>query len=287
MLLVICFYSAYVEFNGKGFIRDMKFFLGRKLLLPVLTASLLISGCTVTETYSRFTEKKDVEKNLDFRIKAAFLHLQRGHTEPAKQKATDVLKIKADHPQALAALALALEKEGEPEEAEKYYQQSVQADPGYTKGKELYGAFLFSRGRYQAAMAQFELAVKDKLYDNLAAANLNLGLCAIRLGLTERARTAFEKSVTINPKQTKPYIQLAKISYQQQELKFAARYFRSYERNLGSVQKYTSRSLMLGYRIQKGMNRSDQAARYVQLLAKLYPNSPEYSEILKMNAVKN
>jgi len=257
-------------------------------LVGVMTMVMsLFTGCTVVETHSRFTEKKDLEKNLDFRVKAAFLHLQRGHTEPAKQKATEVLELKPNHPEALAALALALEKEGEPEEAERYYKQSVSADPKYTRGKELYGAFLFSLGRYEEAMAQFELAVKDKLYDNLAAANLNLGLCAMRLDKVERARSAFEKSIRINSKQTKPYVQLARISYDGQEYRVAARYFRNYEKNLGAVQNYTPRTLLLGYRIQKAVNRDEQATRYIQLLAKLYPNSPEYAEILKVNTIKH
>ncbi|GLQ32049.1 type IV pilus biogenesis/stability protein PilW [Litoribrevibacter albus] len=254
------------------------------LMLGLIT---LFSGCTVVETHSRFTEKKDLEKNLDFRVKAAFLHLQRGHTEPAKLKATEVLEIRPNHAPALAALALALEKEGEPGEAEKYYKQSIKSDPKYTRGKELYGVFLFSSGRFEEALSQFEKVVDDKLYENLAAANLNLGLCALRLKKIERAESAFEKSVVINPKQTKPYVHLARINYDRQDYRFATRYFRNYEKNLGSVNNYTPRTLALGYRIQKGANRNELATRYVQLLEKLYPNSQEYAEILKLNAFQN
>ncbi|MFC3150229.1 type IV pilus biogenesis/stability protein PilW [Litoribrevibacter euphylliae] len=260
----------------------------RTLVFGVLLGLIaLVSGCTVVETHSRFTEKKDIEKNIDFRVKAAFLHLQRGHTEPAKLKATEVLQIQPNHAPAMSALALALDKEGEPVEAEKYYKNAIKTDPKYTRGKELYGVFLYSKGRYDEALSQFEKVVDDKLYENLAAANLNLGLCALKLKKTDRARSAFEKSSVINPKQTKPYIHLARISYAEQDYRFAARYFRNYERNLGSVNNYTPRTLLLGYQIQKGAKRNELAARYVQLLAKLYPNSPEYSEVLKQNAFQN
>lgn len=247
----------------------------------------LVSGCTVVETHSRFTEKKDLAKNIDFRVKAAFLHLQRGHTEPAKLKATEVLNIQPNHAPAMSALALALDKEGEPEEAERYYKKAIKTDPKYTRGKELYGVFLYSKGRFEEALGQFESVVDDKLYDNLAAANLNLGLCALKVKKMERARSAFEKSVVINPKQTKPYIHLARISFSEKDYRFATRYYRNYEKNLGSVNNYTPRTLLLGYQIQKGAKRNELAARYVQLLAKLYPNSPEYAEVLKQNAFQN
>jgi type IV pilus assembly protein PilF len=261
---------------------------GRSYILGLLFGLMTVfSGCTVVETHSRFTEKKDEDKNIEYRVKAAFLHLQRGHTEPAKLKATEVLEIRPNHAPAMAALALALDKEGEPGEAEKYYKGAIKSDPKYTRGKELYGVFLYTKGRYEEALAQFELVVNDKLYENLAAANMNLGLCALRMNKTERAEAAFEKSVVINPKQTKPYIHLARINYEKEDYRFAARYFRNYEKNLGSVNNYTPRTLALGYRIQKGANRNELATRYVQLLEKLYPNSQEYSEILKLNAFQN
>ncbi|GAA3911524.1 type IV pilus biogenesis/stability protein PilW [Litoribacillus peritrichatus] len=270
--------------------RELKSNLKKRSLtrfLILIVAFTFLSGCTVVETYSRFTDKKDPEKSIEYHVKAAFLHLQHGHTEPAKQKLNEVLNERPNHPAALAGMALALEREGEPEDAESYYRRSIKADPGYTRGKELFGAFLFSRGRYQEALNQFEEVTRDKLYENLAVANLNLGLCAIRLGQKELARESFEKSVTINSKQTKPYIQLAKLSYEEQDYRFASRYYRVYEKNLGAVQNYTPASLMLGYRIEKGAKRDDIANRYILLLAKLYPNSSEYAAYLKTQSKTN
>ncbi len=247
----------------------------------------LASGCTVIETYTRFSDTKDPEKSAEYHVKAAFLHLQRGHTEPAKQKLNKVLETNPNNPAALAGMALSLEREGEPEEAESFYRRSLKADSNYTRGRELYGAFLFSNGRYQDAFDEFEFVTKDKLYENLAAANLNLGLCAVRLGKKDQARQAFEKSIRINSNQSKSYIQLARLSYEENDYRFASRYFRSYEKHLGSVQNYTPRALMLGYNIETGAKRANNAKRYISLLSQLYPNSAEYAKFKKTRSMNN
>ena len=264
--------------------------LNMKTRLRALSVGLLVtmlSACTVVETNSRLTQKKDLDKAFDYHVQVAFVHLQKGNTEPAKQKLNYVLEREPNNAAALAGMALALEKEGEPEEADSYYRRSIAADSSYTRGKELYGAFLFSQGEYQGALNQFEFVVKDKLYENLSVANLNLGLCALRLDQTEKARQAFEKSVAINSKQTQAYLQLAKISFEEQDFRFAVRYFRNYERNLGAVTNYTPRSLFMGYQISEGAKQKNQAKRYTQLLKKLYPNSPEYALYLKIQSQLN
>ncbi|WP_081136580.1 type IV pilus biogenesis/stability protein PilW [Halomonas sp. BC2] len=192
-----------------GHRRCFSFF--RVPMLSVLAGSLLLAGCaTSTPTFN--------ESNPDAADAYAQLgvaYLERDNLPRALNALDRALELDARHPEALQAIALVYQQQGERELANRYFQQALNVSPSFTRGRNNYAAFLYQQGRYPEACEQLEIASEDAQYASRAQLFTNLGQCYLATGEFDKARDRLQRAQSIDPRNTRGYLMLAELEVSQ------------------------------------------------------------------------
>ena len=164
--------------------------------------------------------------------------------------------------------------EGEPKLAEETFKKALNRKKNFTLANNNYGIFLFSAKRYEEALAQFELAASDLDYSGRAQALVNVGRTSLALGNNERARAAFEHASVLDKGIVEPHIELAAMSFQNQEYADAKRHLDRYQ----ALGQQSARALLLAIRLERIFGNKDKEASYLLVLKNRFPYSKEYLE---------
>ena len=248
-------------------------------VLAVMLCTLLVTGC-VTTTDSRFSREADRQKAVDNYVKLATAYLGQGNLERARHHLDRALKLNADDASARAAMGLIYNAEGEPELAEQNFRKSISEDPGYTRARVYYGAFLFAQGRMDDASDQFHAASRDTGYDDRGSVFFNLGMTQERLGELEAATTSYRRAVELMRGDARPLLALARVSVEVGNYESAAGY---YSRLTSMMQRnprlvHSAESLFTGIRIARYFNNGDQEGSLALQLRNNFPESVEYQQ---------
>lgn len=242
-------------------------------IISAIIVFLLLTAC-VTETNSRSTTSIDKDKALELHVKLASGYIEKKNRESARHHLRKAFELDRNSIQATAVMARLYELEGEPKLAEENYKKALQRDRGFTEARNSYGLFLYKAQRYEDAYEQFEAAAEDLGYDERAIVLVNVGRTANKLGNTQRAESAFAHAHLLNKSLTSPLIELAEINFQKAEYAESKKYLDQYS----TMRQPTSRSLLLGIRIERIFGNKDKEASYALLLKNRYPYSREYLE---------
>jgi tetratricopeptide (TPR) repeat protein len=116
-------------------------------------------------------------------------------------------------PGALWNLALAAEREGRTEEAEKLFERLLAAEPDWQDAAFRLGYLQFQRGEYAGAVDCFEACVKKR--HDWVEALLNLGLASWKFEDLEAAAATFRQILTVNPKHVDALRSLTAVAIEQ------------------------------------------------------------------------
>lgn len=239
----------------------------------VTLLALLLAGC-VSETNAPSRQNVDKDKALELHIQLAEGYVRNSNRESARHHLRKAFEIDRNSASATAAMAKLYELEGEPKLAEESYRTALRRDRNLTRARNDYGLFLYRKTRYEDAFEQFDVAAADLDYDNRARVLVNLGRTAQKLGRTERAETAFKHALVLNRQLPSAMIELAELTFAQQDYANAKAYLDLYT----TVTRPTARSLLLGIRIERTFGNKDKEASYALALKNLFPYSREYLE---------
>ncbi|WP_336274859.1 type IV pilus biogenesis/stability protein PilW [Vreelandella indica] len=180
-------------------------------MLAVLIGSLWLAGCasSSTQTPQANPEAADAYTQL------GVAYLERNNLPRALNALDRALEIAPRHAEALQALALVYQRQGERALANDYFQQAVNAEPDYTRARNNYAAFLYGQGNFNAACEQLETASEDAQYANRAQLFTNLGQCYLALEEFDKARARLERAQSIDPRNARGYLMLAELEYSQ------------------------------------------------------------------------
>lgn len=244
-----------------------------KNFLVLMLCSLFVGGC-VTETNRRSQPTIDKNKALELHIQLAEGYIHNNNRESARHHLRKAFEIDKNSAAAVAAMARLYQLEGEPKLAEEHYKRALQRDKNLTKARNDYGLFLYRSKRYEEALKEFEIAANDLDYDDRARILVNVGRTALKLGNTVRAETVFKHASILDRQLASPLIELADLSFQQQDFANAKTFLDRYS----TLTRPSARSLLLGIRIERIFGNKDKEASYVLALRNLYPYSKEYLE---------
>lgn len=247
-----------------------------KLTLISIVAITLLAGCATghKSNTGKATNQIDKSKSLALHIQLAQGYIDKGNRESARhhlRKAAEIDKNSAD---AMEAMARLYQLEGEPALAEETFKKAIKSKKNFTLANNNYGVFLFGAKRYEEALVQFELAASDLDYDGRASALVNVGRTALSLGKNERAKAAFEHAAVLDRGLAEPHIELAALSFNNQEYADAKRSLDRYQ----ALGQQSSRALLLGIRLERVFGNKDKEASYLLVLKNRYPYSKEYLE---------
>lgn len=231
------------------------------LVCVVMLGALWLSGCVSTTLEGPVTTT-DSEQAVALNVRMGIEYMEQGNLVRAHDKLDKALAIDPGNPDALQTRALIYQLQGENELADKLFERALSAAPDFTRARNNYAAFLYSRGRIAEACDQLERASRNIDYDDRAQLFTNLGLCQRELGNLEAARKSLQRAQDINPRSARSYYTLAEINYAQGNNERAWEQLQSYIRLAGA----NSASLRLAEKIANARGDAASAAFYSRQL---------------------
>jgi type IV pilus assembly protein PilF len=211
-------------------------------------------------------------------VQLAMAYIETGNREAARHHLRRAFEMQRNSVPANAAMAMLYQLEGEPELAEDRFRWVLRRDPGFSQARNNYAAFLFRQERYEEAFTQFERVSRDLDYEHRDRTLLNLGRTALLLDKPERAKSAFEHALTLNRRLAPAMLEMAHISFNEQDYAVAKRYLDQFSEH----SRHTPRSLLLGIKIERIFGNKDQEASYALSLRNRFPYSNEMLEYQRM-----
>ena len=290
-------------------IHKYKYFIQDKLAIPfklifILYIVLSQSGCTplaaigavgstVSKTIAREMEADDppptppinrehqLEQVAAANVNLGVAYMQQGNYQLALDKLNRAKLAKNDYAPAYNALGLLHQRLGDPQQAERNFKQAIKLNPEDSRALNNYGLFLCQENRIEEANSVFLKAAENPFNSKPEIAITNAGTCAYSNGQYDEAKSYFRKALEKNPRVSPALIQLAELSYEQNEYVDARQYLQRYE----DISNHTSRSLWLGIQIENELGDKDKLSSYALLLRNKFPESKE-AELLRESGLR-
>lgn len=233
----------------------------------LLLISALLSACAGNTRNAASGGDEAAEINMRLGLN----YMQRGDYEFALEKLEKALQQDPNLPSAHNTIALLYQRLREVEKAEHHFNKAVDLAPEYSEAQNNYGAFLCQQQRYDEAEERFLIAVENPLYQSVAQAYENAGLCAMQDGDIAKAEGYFRRALQFEPTLGKSLLQMAEISYQQQNYLQA----RGYVQRFHDAATWTARALLVGIKTENKLGDEDAVSSYVLILRSRFPDSDE------------
>ena len=231
-------------------------------LLPAiaLLGALWLAGCA---TQPQGIAGGDTEASpADAYTQLGVAYLERNNLRRAMGALDRALEIAPDDPEALQAMAMVYQRQGEEALADETFRRALAADADFTRARNNYAAFLYARGRVREACEQLERASTDAQYPNRAQLFANLGQCHRELGEAQEARRNLQRAQEIDPRAPRSYFTLAELEYAENNLAQARAQIEAFMRLAGPRPE----ALRLASDIARGQGDRATAAFYTQQL---------------------
>lgn len=166
---------------------------------------------------------------------------------------------------------------GDKSRAEAAFQRAIQLQPANSESHNNYGRFLCDQGRFDDSQKEFMLAVKNPLYKTPQIAYYNAGVCALRNKQKPQAESYFTQALQTDPLAHASAYQLASLQFGRGDASAALNTLQN-SLNVAPAPE----SLLLAVRICRTLQMQEDARLYSIQLHKLFPNSNETKQLLKM-----
>ncbi|WP_168012487.1 type IV pilus biogenesis/stability protein PilW [Halomonas salinarum] len=183
---------------------------GRGALITTLLCVVWLGGCATPAA-----QQPDQDGSAEAYTRLGTAYLERNNLPRATRALSRALDVAPNDPEALQAMAMIFQRQGETSMANDYFRRALDADPGLTRARNNFAAFLYAQGQTREACDQLALASEDTQYANRAQLFANLGQCQRDLGNMAEAREALKRAKAINPRRPRSYLLLAQLEYAQ------------------------------------------------------------------------
>lgn len=239
---------------------------------------LLVSSCASSggskHTNKRTENIKAVETNSAEKINVdlGVGYLKRGKDgdiDVAINKFKKAIKINPTYALAHSMLATVYDRKGLFDSAEIHYKKSIKYNNGNPNIVNNYANFLCQRGSYKEAISKYIEVIDNPKYQTPASAYENAGVCAMKGNQNEEAEKYFRESLKINKKSANSLYYLLTIYLKKGEYMKA----RAFLQRLEQVVQPSEEILAAGYQVEKGLNHTKQAKKYLTQLKNRFPQS--------------
>ncbi|MGY6630861.1 MAG: type IV pilus biogenesis/stability protein PilW [Wenzhouxiangella sp.] len=256
-----------------------------RLMRVMVAVSLLalLAACAATsprhgETGSGMDRISPV-RGAEVNTRLGIGYMERGQLQLAMEKLETALRHDPEHVPAHLALALIYETINDSQRAGRHYRQAARLAPHDGATQNAYGVFLCRQGDFAQAERHFMLAVDDPFYDTPEVAWTNAGACSRRDGNLERAERQLRTALDYDSQYPDALFQLAWVSHLRNESLRARAFLQRFEAVAGA----DPGALLLGYRIESGLNNPAQADGYARRLEENFPDSSEARELRRLS----
>ncbi len=248
-------------------------------LLMLLAALAFVAGCASTPSspmhgrdgMDRVSPVRAAEVNTRLGIG----YMERGDLQLAIEKLETAVRHDDSHTPAYLTLALIYEQLGEAQQAGRYYRDASRLAPNDGPTQNAYAVYLCRQRQFAEADRHFQRAMEDPFYATPELAYGNAGACKRRAGDHEQAEAYLRRALEIDPGYPDALFQLAALQMETGQAFRARAFLQRFE----SVAAADAATLMLGYRIEQGLNNPGQAEQYAARLERQFPESSEAREL--------
>lgn len=207
------------------------------------------------------------------------LYFQDGNVPVAMEELTIAIYLDPTYAPAYSMRALVHNYLKEPQYAEDNFREAVRYAPDDPEIANNYGWFLCQGDKKKEAMAQFERALRNRLYQTPERAYLNAGQCAVSMGDYSVGEDYLQKAYRMMGGNPVAGLRLADLYYRTGRLDEA----RKELSDIGRKMEPNAETLWLGARVERKLGDREAEARFATQLRRKFPASREYQELLKGN----
>ncbi len=142
-------------------------------------------------------------------VQLGVAYLQQGNLAVAKEKLERALKQAPRSVEVHTALAFLYERLDKPVKAEEEYETAMKLAPASSDVRNNYAVFLCGHGKVDKALANFDLAAKDRLYATPWAALTNSAICLRTVKRGPEAIRPLEEAIRLRPDYASAVYELA------------------------------------------------------------------------------
>ncbi len=239
---------------------------------------VLVAGCQAPLVQKDDPAMEQVSRGpspADTWVQLAAEYYRLGNYPVALKKAGKAVEKDPANANAHLILGLVYEALGETEHARRAYDRARELAPDDPYVLNAWGQLQCKDKNFDAALAAFEKALENPLYDAPWVALSNAGLCAMAAGRPKAAQGYLLRALQKNPKFAPALAAMADLSYQQ------GRYLstRAYVQRYREVATPTPRLLYLSVLAERQLGNTRQAERDARLLQAEFPDSIEAHQL--------
>jgi type IV pilus assembly protein PilF len=246
-----------------------------KMISIVFIGLMLLSACT-SQSNQSYGQNFDQIKASKTRVSLGLTYLKNGNFRQAKFNLDKALEFAPRSADANFAMAYYYQSVNELEQAEEAYQYAMDLDPQNANIANSYGAFSCQNGDYEKAKKYFLKAVNTSSYISSAETYENLALCSRSQGQPEDAIQYLRNAVNHQPGRANSLFLLARSLVEVEEWQEARVILRRYEK----IAQISPQSLLMAMKIERGTGNETAAARYSDMLLRMYPNDTVTKKML-------
>ncbi|OED71466.1 type IV pilus biogenesis/stability protein PilW [Vibrio splendidus ZS-139] len=175
-----------------------------------LILSLSLVGCvSVTEGPPKI--KSDPIAMSESRIELGLGYMGQGNMVRARENLELAIKHAPSYYRARLSIAHYYEQVGEVDEARDAYKKALRLDARNGNVLNNYGTFLCKQGEYDQADKYFNRAIDQPYYYLVSASYENAGFCAFKAGNADKAKYYFTRAIDHDPNRIRSVLQLSTI----------------------------------------------------------------------------
>ncbi len=246
-----------------------------KMISIVFIGLMLLSACT-SQSNQSYGQNFDQIKASKTRVSLGLTYLKNGNFRQAKFNLDKALEFAPRSADANFAMAYYYQSVNELEQAEEAYQYAMDLDPQNANIANSYGAFSCQNGDYEKAKKYFLKAVNTSSYISSAETYENLALCSRSQDQPEDAIQYLRNAVNHQPGRANSLFLLARSLVEVEEWQEARVILRRYEK----IAQISPQSLLMAMKIERGTGNETAAARYSDMLLRMYPNDTVTKKML-------
>lgn len=247
-----------------------------KLILPIATCFLLLTGCISTTTGPAPTEANNADAaDLNYQLGARYY--QNGNFELARDRLLLSLELDPQNAIAHSTLALTYEALGNLRLARQSYEQAVRTGPRNFDVQNTYAVFLCNQRDFEAAQKSFEKAANHPENDNGEVTLTNAGVCMVQKPDLVAAERFFRLALDRKSNYAEALLQLSLLKYSQEDYLGS----RAFLQRFVGTSKSTPAVLYLGVMIEEKLGDSRAREEYVDQLLREFPTSQEARKVLE------
>jgi type IV pilus assembly protein PilF len=236
-------------------------------VFQVVLIAALLAACASMPSQEPSKARRMAETN----VQLGLAYMQQGDLETALMKLQRALEQDPKLSSAHHSIAILYQRLGNDTLAEKHYKTALQLEPDAARAHNNYGQFLCLRQRYAEAEEHFIKAAGNPLYNSIAGALTNAGVCANRVPDAVKAEQFFRQALEHDQKYAPALLQMAGVTFKAGNYLSARAYLERYQ----NVASHNPESLWLGVRIEDALGDKDASSSYALLLRNTFADTQQ------------